>query len=587
MERLERLMRRAHNADLLAQRNVLMAQVQQQEAAYRPPVRPHIIMHMADDLGYYHVGFNADQTDRPSEDVSGVTPHMDRLAKSGIILKRHYVHWHCSPSRRAFLTGRLPIHTHEGLSPESVDHMDLRWKTIGQKLESVGYRCHHYGKGHTGFKSMNHLPVRNGFSSGFLGFLSGNIYHTSTAHRWIGEWPFNIGDSPLGNGTARSRGSALHRFNRLPEESQYSTAHFGDIALAALDRHHPREPLFMYMAWQDPHRPYDPPPGWERSQQSCDGIPLDTTDRRTRARTDACCMFGMIGLMDEYIGKFTIALKEKEMWDNTLVIFVSDNGGTDAGVNYPLRGEKHTTWEGGIRGAAFVAGGVIPPRVQGTSSSVVFSVADWYPTLCTLAGADPRDDPPTPPDLLKLDIYGTKSWPGVDGVNIWPALTGTGSQDASAAHDFLAVTSEVLVAGRFKLIVAQPDPDLMENKFVNNGWRNPNGSWEPAADRDWGCSAYMDRTQFRPCLFDLETDEREQTDLAAEMPELVESLWKQLNATLLTRYTSRSPPELLGPCNEECAFRLFDTNKPGQHPICGVPGCKQAPMPVGTVRTAL
>ena len=157
MERLERLMRRAHNADLLAQRNVLMAQVQQQEAAYRPPVRPHIIMHMADDLGYYHVGFNADQTDRPSDDVSGVTPHMDKLAKSGVVLKRHYVHWHCSPSRRAFLTGRLPIHTHEGLSPESVDHMDLRWKTIGQKLESVGYRCHHYGKGHTGFKSMNCL----------------------------------------------------------------------------------------------------------------------------------------------------------------------------------------------------------------------------------------------------------------------------------------------------------------------------------------------------------------------------------------------------------------------------------------------
>ena len=155
------------------------------------------------------------------------------------------------------------------------------------------------------------------------------------------------------------------------------------------------------------------------------------------------------------------------------------------------------------------------------------------------------------------------------------------------AHDFLAVTGEVLVAGRFKLIVAQPDPDLMENKFVNNGWRNPNGAWETAADRDWGCSAYMDRTRFRPCLFDLETDEREQNDLAAEMPELVESLWKQLNSTLLTKYTSRSPPELLGPCNEECAFKVFDTNKRGQHPICGVPGCKEAAMAVGTARTAL
>jgi hypothetical protein len=173
--------------------------------------------------------------------------------------------------------------------------MDLRWKTIGQKLEAVGYRCHWYGKGHTGFKSMNHLPERNGFSSGFLGFLNGNIYHTSTAHRWIGEMPFE------------KHSGAFMRFKKLPEHAQYSTAHFGDTALAALELHDAKEPLFMFMSWQDPHRPYDPPPGWNRAKQSCDGIELDDTDRRTRARTDACCMFGMIALMDDYIGNFFTA----------------------------------------------------------------------------------------------------------------------------------------------------------------------------------------------------------------------------------------------------------------------------------------
>ncbi len=91
-------------------------------------LRPHVIMHLADDLGYYHVGFNARRTDAPSTDVAGVTPYLMDLAQRGIILTRHYVHWHCSPSRRAFLSGRLPIHHSEGLSGEAQDDMDLRWK---------------------------------------------------------------------------------------------------------------------------------------------------------------------------------------------------------------------------------------------------------------------------------------------------------------------------------------------------------------------------------------------------------------------------------------------------------------------------
>ena len=101
----------------------------------------------------------------------------------------------------------------------------------------------------------------------------------------------------------------------------------------------------------------------------------------------------------------------------------------------------------------------------------------------------------------------------------------------------------------------------------------PNGAWKNANDRDWPCSVFQDRRHYRPCLFDLETDEREEHDLADELPQLVESLWKQLNITLTGKFTSRTPSELLGPCNEQCAFKVFETNKLGQHPVCGVPGC--------------
>ena len=142
--------------------------------------QPNIIFILQDDLGHYNVAFNADRTDEPSPDVAAVSPQITALAKQGIILDRHYVHWHCSPTRRSLLTGRTPLHHGEELSGITTDDIDLRWKTIGQKLEGVGYKSHWYGKGHTGYMSMQHLPHRIGFSSGHIGFLSGAMsYHGS------------------------------------------------------------------------------------------------------------------------------------------------------------------------------------------------------------------------------------------------------------------------------------------------------------------------------------------------------------------------------------------------------------------------
>ena len=135
--------------------------------------QPHIFFHLLDDVGWYDVGFNAERTAKPSADVLSATSNMTALARDGVILERHYAFFVCSPSRRAFLSGRLPIHHSENLSPTRGDDLDLRWTTIGQKLERVGYRSYWWGKGHTGYLSWRHLPTNLGFSSGFYGFQIG------------------------------------------------------------------------------------------------------------------------------------------------------------------------------------------------------------------------------------------------------------------------------------------------------------------------------------------------------------------------------------------------------------------------------
>ena len=121
------------------------------------PASPHVLFILQDDLGKYDtlIGGN--------EAAAHTSGNVTELAREGILLNRHYVHWHCSPSRRSFLTGRLPIHHGEFLSGENSDDIDLRWSWLTDKLKQRNYRSYWYGKGHTGYKSMSHLPEAHGF----------------------------------------------------------------------------------------------------------------------------------------------------------------------------------------------------------------------------------------------------------------------------------------------------------------------------------------------------------------------------------------------------------------------------------------
>ena len=98
------------------------------------PQKPNLIMFLQDDLGHNDVGFNGNTGGR-GEATSNITA----LARDGIVLAHHYTHWHCSPTRRSFLSGRLPVHHHEQLSNVATDDIDLRYSWISKKLESAGY----------------------------------------------------------------------------------------------------------------------------------------------------------------------------------------------------------------------------------------------------------------------------------------------------------------------------------------------------------------------------------------------------------------------------------------------------------------
>ena len=529
-------------------------------------VKPHIFLVLEDDLGHDDVAFNGNAVNL---DVTG---NFTAAARAGIILKRHYVHWHCSPTRRSLLTGRLPLHHSEYLSSVASDDVDLRWTTIGEKMQAAGYRTYWYGKGHTGYKSQKQLPTHLGFDA-FTGFLGGAESHFAAA-RWQGDCPF---------------------YNL-----SYSADLYGSKALETLRAYDPHggasPPLFFYMPWQNVHAPYQAPLDWKGD-----------------------VLRGMLHASDKWFGRITDMLKAKGMWDNTVIFFSADNGGTDLGSNWPLRGGKHSNWEGGMRVAAFVSGGLVPAQLRGTESHLVMHVADWYTTACALAnpGAGPdyemcRDDPPVPPQPVDpndpciespmtvpcKDIYGAKSFPKPDGVNVWPLLTSSEASvraNITAAHEQLWLSAEVLLRGDMKLLVAQQQPAKTNNP-PDFGWKC-GGTGHPRCDtrnssaEEWvlptpaqcacGCD-FKDRSHYTPCLFDVGADPSEFKDLGGAQKDLLEDMWRTLNLTNLElwgrapgpRQEGSTPAELLGPCNSTCADQHWTKFRPGSKgPICNVPGC--------------
>ena len=337
------------------------------------PAKPNIVILVADDMGWADVGYHG-STIR--------TPNIDRLQKGGAELDMHYVAPMCTPTRVGLLTGRY--WSRFGNTKPSNERV-LPWDiiTLPKALKEVGYQTAIAGKWHLGSKP-EWGPTKFGFDQSY-GSLAGGI----------NPWNHLYKHGPYSQ--------TWHRNDRLIQEKGHVTDLLTKDALRFI-KESKGKPFFLYVPYTAVHTPFDEPDKWLERVKNVE------PERRQYV---AC-----LEHMDDSIGQIIDAINKLGQKDNTLVIFFSDNGGTNGddssrypntkakgkikGLNTPLRGWKSQLYEGGIRvpAIAYWPGKIKPKKVKALTH-----VTDWMPTICGLVGYDEK------PDL---------KW---DGLNIWPLIT--------------------------------------------------------------------------------------------------------------------------------------------------------------------
>lgn len=410
--------------------------------------KPNIVHIVADDLGWKDVGFNG------CTDIK--TPNLDSLAAGGVKFTQFYVQPMCTPTRAALLTGRYPFRyglqtaVIPGVSAYGLDTTE--W-LLPQALKEAGYKTAIIGKWHLGHADKKYWPRQRGFDYQYGAMIGEIDYFT---HEVLGalDW---------------------FRDNEPVKEAGYTTTLLGRDAVRLIEAHDPATPLYLYLAFNAPHTPYQAPPEYVNRYPD-----IEDPTRRTYA--------GMVTCQDEEIGRVVAALDKKQMRENTLILFHSDNGGTRNAIftgvmadtskiklpcdNGPYREGKGTLYEGATRVCALANW---PGRIKPGTVDGLVHVVDIYPTIAALTGASTAKCKP------------------LDGVNVWPTI---------AENKPSPRTEIVYNVEPFRGAVRQGDWKVI--------WR----ALLPASVE----------------LYDLSRDPAEKNDLAAQHPEKVAAAQQRLNA---------------------------------------------------------
>ena len=311
---------------------------------------PNLLLIMTDDQGYWDLASSGN----PHID----TPHLDKLAADGVRFTRYYAAPVCAPTRAGMMTGRYAFRTGLYNTRFGGDSLGRGEVTVAELLKNVGYRTGLFGKWHLG-RYHGYQPNQRGFDE-FLGHYQGHIEQYEYARQLV--------------------------HNGRPVESRgYVTELVTDAAIEFIDetrRRNATTPFFCYLAYSAPHSPFQldtshahQPKGDALIEKYLKrGLPLK------QAR-----IYAMVERIDENVGRLLAHLEEKRLSRDTVVLFMSDNGGVSRHWTGDLRGFKASVHEGGVRSPLFVrwpgrfpAGGVVEGQV---------SHVDLLPTLCELAGA--------------------------------------------------------------------------------------------------------------------------------------------------------------------------------------------------------
>jgi len=368
-----------------------------------PAAQPNIVFILADDMGYGDLGCYGHPTAK--------TPVIDRLAREGVRFTQHYANGpECSPTRTAFLTGRyqqraggLECAIGTGNVGRYDDAIRLAKKrqlglpakqaVLPSALKKPGYSSGVFGKWHLGYEPQFN-PLEHGWDD-FFGYMGGNVHYFN--HRELSDL------------------HVLYR-GRLPVyEEGYMTHLITDSSLDFIERNKDR-PFFLFVSHETPHFPFQGPDDGEK-----------TVDKTNWTEPDAKTYVAMLEDLDREVGRVLAALKKHQLEKNTLVVFVSDNGGFARTANMgPLSGAKSTTLEGGIRVPLIMRW---PGRIRpGTTSTQVCATFDLTRSILNLAGAEVPAEQLDGFDLVKhitdgrKDFSRTLFWRGKRGERTWSAV---------------------------------------------------------------------------------------------------------------------------------------------------------------------
>ena len=394
--------------------------------------QPNVIVIVGDDMGYGDISLHG------CKDIK--TPNIDSLGKNGVQCTNGYVSGpYCSPTRAGLMTGRYQTRFGHEFNPGPKDNdnhpgLSLKETTIADRFKKAGYATGMVGKSHLGYAPEFH-PLKRGFDQ-YFGFLGG-------AHPYI-----------------PGKGAIIMRGTEAVNETEYLTDAFGREAAAFIDGHK-EKPFFLYLAFNAVHTPLQATDPYLKRFPDLEG------NRKTYA--------AMMAAMDDNVGKVLTKLHDSKLEEDTLIFFISDNGGPaiNASHNGPLNGHKATTWEGGVRVPWLVQWKGHLPTGKVYEQPVI--QLDIQPTALAAAGITDKE--------AKFD-----------GVNLLPYLEG---KNDAPPHDALF--------WRFgkQTAIRKGDWKLMDANGSNG-----------------------------PKLFNLKDDIGEKTDMTAKNPEKVKELqaaWDEWN----------------------------------------------------------
>ena len=448
------------------------------------PDRPNIVLIVADDLGYGEVGPDGEPTG-----AEVPTPHIDSIAANGVRFTAGYVTAsYCSPSRAGLLTGRYQSRFGYGNNAVGAKNeqpgvgLPRSERTLAEHLKNAGYATALIGKWHLGGTAPYH-PQRHGFDY-FFGFLHEGHFFAPYPYdgmlTWLrrktlpdgsrqGRW--RDGDTILSahmgyNEPDYNADNPIYRNGQPVDERAYLTDAWTREATDFIQRHRDR-PFFLYLPHNAVHSPLQAPKSI--TQQFSE---IDDVQRRIFA--------AMLKRLDHSVGRVLAKLRELDLEDDTLVIFLSDNGGPTRELtssNKPLRAGKGTMYEGGLRVPFMMQW---PGRIPaGRVEQRPVIALDLYPTAAAAADAEPLNP-------RKLD-----------GINLLPHVTGDEPLPAARTFYWRMGGKRALRRGDWKI--------------VHHPRRNKKNEWE---------------------LYNLDEDLAEQRDLSTARPEKLRSLtdrWRTLN----------------------------------------------------------